>query len=47
MQNLGFELVRTKGLTAYWFNRSTGACVEIVTSDGRYASVKMLPAADC
>ena len=47
IQNLGYELIRTKGLTAYWFNRSTGACAEIVTGDGRYQSVKMLPAGDC
>jgi len=47
LQNLGYELVRTQGLTAYWFNRSTGACAEIVTSDGRYSSVTMLPAQDC
>ncbi len=47
IQNLGYELIRTDGLTAYWFNRSTGACAEIVTSDGRYSSVKMLPSGDC
>jgi hypothetical protein len=47
IQNLGYELIRTEGLTAYWFNRSTGACARIVTSDGRYSSVTMLPAEDC
>ena len=47
IQSLGFELIRTEGLTAYWFNRQTGACAEIVTSDGRYSSVTMLPAGDC
>ncbi len=47
IQNLGYELIRTQGLTAYWFNRSTGACAEIVTSEGRYSSVTMLPAGDC
>jgi hypothetical protein len=45
--NLGYELIRTEGLTAYWFNRQTGACAEIVTGDGRYQSVRMLPAGDC
>lgn len=44
---LGYELIRTKGLTAYWFNRSTGACAEITTANGRYSSVNMLPAGDC
>ena len=44
---LGYELVRQNGLTSYYFNRSTGACAEVVTSDGRYSSVRMLPAEDC
>jgi hypothetical protein len=47
IQSLGYELIRTEGLTAYWFNRSTGACARIVTADGRYQSVTMLPAQDC
>ena len=47
IQNLGYELVRTKGLTAYWFNRETGACAAITTSEGRYSNVDMLPAEDC
>ena len=45
--NLGYELIRTDGLTQYWFNRSTGACAEIQVGDGRYQSVNMLPAQDC
>lgn len=47
IRNLGYELIRTEGLTAYWFNRSTGACARITTSDGRYSDVTMLPAQDC
>jgi hypothetical protein len=47
IQNLGYELVRTEGLTAYWFNRDTGACAAITTSQGRYSNVDMLPAEDC
>jgi hypothetical protein len=47
IQNLGYELIRTAGLTQYWFNRSTGACAEMTVSDGRYQSVNMLPAQDC
>ena len=47
LQNLGYQAVRTQGLTTYWFNRSTGACAEIVTSNGRYSSVTMLPSGDC
>lgn len=47
IQSLGFELIRSEGLTSYWFNRSTGACAQITTSDGRYSDVNMLPAGDC
>lgn len=47
IQRLGYELVRSQGLTSYWFNRSTGACAEIKTSNGRYSSVTMLPSGDC
>ena len=47
IQNLGYELIRSQGLTSYWFNRQTGACAEIVTSDGRYSAITMLPAGDC
>lgn len=47
IRNLGYELVRSEGLTSYYFNRSTGACARITTSNGRYSSVTMLPAEDC
>lgn len=47
IQNLGFEAIRSEGLTTWWFNRSTGACARITTSDGRYSDVTMLPAQDC
>jgi hypothetical protein len=47
IQNLGYELIRSEGLTSYWFNRETGACAEITTSNGVYSSVNMLPAGDC
>ncbi len=47
IRNLGYEPIRSQGLTTYWFNRATGACAEVVTSDGRYSSVRMLPAGDC
>lgn len=47
IRSLGYESIRSEGLTTYWFNRATGACAEIVTSDGRYSSVTMLPAEDC
>lgn len=44
---LGYELIRSEGLTSWYFNRSTGACARITTSDGRYSDVTMLPAEDC
>jgi hypothetical protein len=47
IRNLGYELIRTQGLTQFWFNRSTGACAELRVGDGRYQSVRMLPAEDC
>lgn len=47
IQNLGYELIRSDGLTSYWFNRETGACAAITTSDGRYSNITMLPAEDC
>lgn len=47
IQNFGYEAVRSDGLTTFWFNRETGACARITTSDGRYSDVTMLPAGDC
>jgi hypothetical protein len=47
IMNLGYEPIRSEGLTTFWFNRETGACARIVTGDGRYQSVTMLPAGDC
>ncbi len=47
IQSLGFELIRSEGLTSYWFNRNTGACARITTSEGRYSDVTMLPSSDC
>ncbi|MAM62445.1 hypothetical protein [uncultured Maritimibacter sp.] len=47
LENLGYQLARTQGLTAYWFNQATGACARIVTADGRYQSVTMVPSGDC
>ncbi len=47
IQNLGEELLRTEGLTAYWFNQNTGTCSAITTSKGRYSNVNILPGEDC
>ncbi len=47
IQSLGYELIRSEGLTSFWFNRATGACARITTADGRYSDVTMLPSADC
>jgi hypothetical protein len=47
IMNLGYEPIRSEGLTTWWFNRATGACARITTADGRYSDVTMLPAEDC
>lgn len=47
LQALGFESIRSEGLTTWWFNRDTGACAQITTSDGVYSEVVMVPAEDC
>ena len=47
IQNLGYELIRSEGLTSFWFNRDTGVCARITTADGRYSDVTMLPSEDC
>lgn len=47
LRALGFESMRTEGLTTYWFNRETGAFARITTSEGVYSEVVMLPAEDC
>ena len=47
LQARGYEPTRTKGLTTFWFNRGTGSCARIVTSNGRYESVTMVPASNC
>ncbi|WP_245306324.1 hypothetical protein [Roseovarius aestuariivivens] len=44
---LGFEAIRSEGLTTFWFNRDTGACARITTSDGVFSDIEMLPAEDC
>jgi hypothetical protein len=46
LRALGYEPVRSEGLTTYWFNRDIGACARITTSDGRYSDVTMLTAED-
>lgn len=47
IRSLGYEWIRSKGLTSWYFNRETGACARITTADGRYSDVTMLPAEDC
>ena len=47
LQARGYELIRSQGLTSFWFNRATGSCAAITTADGRYSNITMLPAEDC
>lgn len=42
----GYASARTQGLTAYWWHPA-GACVRVVTSQGRYKTVQETAAADC
>ena len=47
LMSRGFTLANTRGLTAYWWNAGTGTCVETVTSQGRYQSVRTVSTASC
>ncbi len=47
IQRLGFEWVRSEGLTSFWFNAETDACARITTAEGRYSDVTMLPSEEC
>lgn len=47
IMNLGYELVRSEGLTSFWRNRNTGACARITTSNGRYSDLAMVPGSNC
>ena len=44
---LGYELVRSEGLTSYWANADTGVCARITTSNGRYSEVAMVAETNC
>ena len=47
IRRLGYEPVRSKGLTTCWFNRNTGAFARIGAAQGLYSSATMHPAGDC
>lgn len=47
IRNLGYDLAWQRGLTSYYYNAQTGACAEVVTSNGRYASVRMMASSVC
>jgi hypothetical protein len=47
LQARGYQLARTEGLTAYWWNPSSSSCARVVTADGRYQSVDPVPATQC
>ncbi len=47
LEELGFERIRSSDVTEYWLNRASGACAKIETNEGRYTSIKMLPAQEC
>jgi hypothetical protein len=43
----GYYLVRTQGLTGYWWNDRTQTCAQIVTSNGRFSSVTTASRGEC
>jgi len=47
LTNRGYSLVKTEGLTAYWYNPGNRTCAKIVTSDGRYSSITVAPLSTC
>ncbi|WP_127595404.1 hypothetical protein [Nitratireductor alexandrii] len=47
LQLRGYELARTRGLTAYWWNAETRTCAQVVTANGRYESVVEVNPAEC
>jgi hypothetical protein len=46
LQERGYTSARVRGLTAYWWHPA-GACVRVVTNQGRYQSVANVAASDC
>jgi len=46
LEKRGYSSARTRGLTTYWWHPA-GACVRVVTSQGRYKTVQETAAADC
>lgn len=51
MQQRGYTHVRTEksddSAFSYWTDNRYGNCVQVITTDGRYASIVYAPAADC
>ncbi|WP_206030317.1 hypothetical protein [Roseomonas sp. AR75] len=46
LQSRGYTPARTRGLTAYWWHLG-GACVRVVTNQGRYQTVENVAASNC
>jgi hypothetical protein len=46
LQSRGYSSARVRGLTAYWWHPA-GACVRVVTNQGRYQTVENVAASDC
>jgi hypothetical protein len=47
LQNIGYQLAKTEGLTSFWWNDATKTCARCVTSDGRYQSIDTATPGDC
>ena len=46
LNDRGYSPARTQGLTTYWWHPA-GACVRVVTAQGRYKTVQSTAATDC
>lgn len=46
LERRGYTVARTRGLTSFWL-RPAGACVRVVTSNGRYSTVENVAASNC
>ncbi|GGP17611.1 hypothetical protein [Silvimonas iriomotensis] len=47
LTNNGFSNTRHDGLTNWWYNQTSGQCVQVQTWNGRYTSVQEVDAAHC
>ena len=47
MARRGYTSVTSQGRTTYWGNATAGSCVKVVTSDGKFDEVDVVPPSFC